>query len=286
MSAPESAHEASDGGAEIGASASTAHVAAAGKPRAESRRAQAGSTGAGRGAGAGAWRDVETGTSRGLTSGDAGPGREVSEAAHGSGKCDGDAGTGTAGGSSVDRMAEAFSTVLKEVGEDPSREGLQKTPMRAAKALAFCTSGYNMDLRQLLNGALFNETGSDGELVIVRNVELYSLCEHHMLPFFGHAHVAYVPNGRIIGLSKIARVVDMFARRLQVQERLTREIADAIQSVLEPMGVAVMLEATHMCMAMRGVEKSSSTTTTTCYLGAVRTNSDLRREFLALVARP
>lgn len=174
-----------------------------------------------------------------------------------------------------------YKKIIDLIGEDAGREGLVKTPERVAKAMQFITQGYEMDARAILNSAKFHESYS--EMVIVKDIELYSLCEHHMLPFFGKAHVAYIPNGYITGLSKIARVVDCFARRLQVQERLTHQILDAIQEALNPLGVAVVIEAQHLCMMMRGVQKQNSVTTTSAFSGAFEKN-ETRSEFLRLIA--
>ena len=173
-----------------------------------------------------------------------------------------------------------FSEVINLLGEDTSREGLVKTPERASKAMKFLTEGYEMDPQQILQSAMFKENYN--EMVIVKDIELYSLCEHHMLPFFGKAHIAYIPNGHIVGLSKIPRVVDVFSRRLQVQERLTEQILDCINDTLNPQGVAVVIEASHMCMMMRGVQKQNSTTTTSGFRGAFR-ETDTRNEFLKLI---
>ena len=167
------------------------------------------------------------------------------------------------------------------MGEDKLREGLLKTPERAAKAMKFLTEGYEQDPKQILQSAMFEETYN--EMVIVKDIELYSLCEHHMLPFFGKAHIAYIPNGHIVGLSKIPRVVDVFARRLQVQERLTEQILDCINDTLQPNGVAVVIEASHMCMMMRGVQKQNSNTTTSGFRGAFK-DTDTRNEFLKLIS--
>ena len=177
-------------------------------------------------------------------------------------------------------MMEHYQAIIESVGEDPEREGLQKTPERIAKAMQYITAGYNMDAHAILNSAKFHESYS--EMVIVKDIELYSLCEHHMLPFFGKAHIAYIPNGCITGLSKIARVVDCFARRLQVQERMTHQILDAIQETLNPLGVAVVIEAKHLCMMMRGVSKQNSVTTTSAFSGQFKTN-ETRSEFLKLI---
>ena len=173
-----------------------------------------------------------------------------------------------------------FSEVINLLGEDTSREGLVKTPERASKAMKFLTEGYEMDPQQILQSAMFKENYN--EMVIVKDIELYSLCEHHMLPFFGKAHIAYIPNGHIVGLSKIPRVVDVFARRLQVQERLTEQILDCINGTLQPEGVAVVIEASHMCMMMRGVQKQNSTTTTSGFRGTFK-ETDTRNEFLKLI---
>jgi GTP cyclohydrolase I len=171
--------------------------------------------------------------------------------------------------------------ILRELGEDTSREGLLATPMRAEKALRFLTSGYETSLDEIVNGAIFHEKCD--EMVVVKDIEFFSLCEHHMLPFYGKAHVAYIPNNRIIGLSKIPRIVDMFARRLQVQERLTKQVAECLQELLDAQGVGVILEARHFCMMMRGVEKQHSATTTSSMLGVLRRRKETRDEFLALV---
>jgi len=175
-----------------------------------------------------------------------------------------------------------YETIITELGEDAAREGLLKTPERAAKAMQFLTKGYNEDPETILRSALFNEDYS--EMVVVKDIELYSLCEHHLLPFFGKAHIAYIPQGQIVGLSKIPRIVDAFARRLQVQERLTMEIRDCIQNVLNPAGVAVVIEARHLCMQMRGVEKQNSSTTTSAFVGEFLTNNSTRKEFLSLIS--
>lgn len=180
----------------------------------------------------------------------------------------------------VTRIADHYTDILAALGEDPQREGLLKTPERVAKAFQFLTHGYQVDPAEVLKGAMFEEEYS--QMVVVKDIEVYSLCEHHMLPFFGKAHIAYIPNGHIVGLSKIPRVVDIFARRLQVQERLTNEIRDCIQSTLNPAGVAVVMECQHMCMAMRGVQKQNSVTTTSAFTGAFQ-NDVTRSEFLRLI---
>ncbi|HMP91810.1 MAG TPA: GTP cyclohydrolase I FolE [Phnomibacter sp.] len=177
-------------------------------------------------------------------------------------------------------LAAAYKQTLELLGEDPEREGLAKTPERVAKAMQYLTQGYQQDALQILNSARFEEDVS--EMVIVKDIELYSLCEHHMLPFVGKAHVAYIPNGVITGLSKIARVVDVFARRLQVQERLTTQVLEAIDGALKPLGVAVVIEASHFCMMMRGVSKQNSVTTTSAFSGEFR-NETTRSEFLRLI---
>ena len=179
------------------------------------------------------------------------------------------------------KIAEHYTDILSQLGENAQREGLEKTPERVAKSLQFLTQGYDQDPEAILKSALFNEEYS--EMVIVKDIEVYSMCEHHMLPFFGKAHVAYIPNGKIVGLSKIPRVVDAFARRLQVQERLTIEIRDAIQRVLQPKGVAVVIECAHMCMQMRGVQKQNSTTTSSAYTGLFMKNETTRKEFINLI---
>lgn len=174
-------------------------------------------------------------------------------------------------------------SVLTKLGEDPEREGLRRTPLRVAKALDFLTSGYQMSVEQVVRGAIFEE--SCQELVLVKDIEFYSLCEHHVLPFFGKVHVAYLPNEKIIGLSKVARIVDVFARRLQVQERLTNQIADALTQILEPHGVAVIMEASHFCMMMRGVQKQNSSTITSAMRGTLRENARTRSELMDLLKR-
>jgi len=181
----------------------------------------------------------------------------------------------------VNEMADAFRVVIEKLGENTNREGLLKTPERAAKAMQYLTHGYDLDPEEILKSAMFTEEYS--QMVLVKDIEVYSLCEHHMLPFFGKAHVAYIPNGRIVGLSKIPRVVDAFARRLQVQERLTNEIRDCIHNTLQPAGVAVVIEASHMCMAMRGVQKQNSVTTTSAFTGAFL-EERTRNEFVSLIS--
>ncbi len=172
--------------------------------------------------------------------------------------------------------------LLKEIGEDPKREGLKSTPKRVAKAYEFLTSGYNKDIKEVLNGAIFNEKYD--EMVLVKNIDFYSLCEHHILPFYGKVHVAYIPNGKIVGLSKIPRIVEVFARRLQVQERMTQQIADTINKYLDPLGVAVVSEAFHMCMMMRGVEKQNSSATSSAMHGIFKEDARTRGEFLNLIS--
>jgi len=177
-------------------------------------------------------------------------------------------------------LIKNYREAIGLIGEDPGREGLLKTPERLAKAMQYCTQGYGADANAILNSAKFHEDIS--EMIVVKNIELYSMCEHHMLPFFGRVHVAYIPNGKVVGLSKIARLVDVYARRLQVQERLTRQIADAIQESIMPQGVGVVIEARHFCMMMRGVEKQHSSTVTSAMLGVFREH-ETRDEFLSLV---
>lgn len=182
---------------------------------------------------------------------------------------------------SLDDMTDSFDRIIRAVGEDVSREGLQKTPARAAQAFAYLTEGYNQNLEELVNGAIF--PSDNDEMVIVRDIEFYSLCEHHLLPFLGRANVAYIPNGKVIGLSKIARIIDMYARRLQIQENMTKEIADAVMSVTDAKGVAVHMNARHMCMMMRGVGKQNSSMTTSVMLGTFRESQSTRNEFLQLI---
>ncbi len=181
----------------------------------------------------------------------------------------------------TENISSVYKSVLSQIGEDPEREGLIKTPERVAKALQFLTQGYDIKPENILKSALFNEEYS--EMVIVKDIEVYSMCEHHMLPFFGKAHIAYIPNGTIVGLSKLPRVVDAFSRRLQVQERLTIEIRDCIQETLKPKGVAVVLECQHMCMQMRGVQKQNSVTTSSAFTGLFLSNDSTRKEFINLV---
>ena len=180
-------------------------------------------------------------------------------------------------------LSQSYREILIGLGENPDREGLQDTPVRAAKAMQYLCRGYEQSVEEIVNGALF--ASDNDEMIIVDNIELYSLCEHHMLPFIGKAHVAYIPTGKVLGLSKIARLVDMFARRLQIQENLTRQIAEAVQQVTGAAGVAVVIEAKHMCMMMRGVEKQNSIMTSSVMLGAFRDSSTTRQEFLQLIGR-
>ena len=182
---------------------------------------------------------------------------------------------------SVDKISEHYSAILKGLGEDVTREGLLKTPERASKAMHFLSSGYHMDAYAIMKGAIFHEEHS--QMVVVKDIELFSLCENHLLPFFGRAHIAYIPNGKIVGLSKLARIVDVFARRFQVQERLTTQIRDCIQETLSPQGVAVVIEAKHLCMMMRGVQKQNSVTTTSAFTGEFQ-NQSTRNEFINLIS--
>lgn len=181
-----------------------------------------------------------------------------------------------------DKLKNLVSDLLLEIGENPKREGLLSTPKRVAKAYEFLTSGYKKDIDEVLNKAIFNEKYD--EMVLVKNIDFYSLCEHHMLPFFGKVHVAYIPNGKIVGLSKIPRIVEVFARRLQVQERMTQQIADTINKYLEPKGVAVVSEASHMCMMMRGVEKQNSSATSSAVHGLFKEDARTRAEFMNLIS--
>ena len=185
------------------------------------------------------------------------------------------------GAAKLARMEETFRNLLEAIGEDPQREGLLRTPSRAARAFEFLTNGYRQDLDEIVNKAVFGSEAS--EIILVKDIELYSMCEHHLLPFIGRAHVAYIPNGKVIGLSKIARIVDVFARRLQIQEQLTVQIADALMKCLEPSGVGVVVEAKHLCMMMRGVEKQNSVMKTSCLLGSFKEDARTRSEFLSLL---
>lgn len=180
----------------------------------------------------------------------------------------------------IDKVSSLYKNVLESMGEDPKREGLVKTPERAAKAMQFLTHGYNLNPAEILKSAMFKDDYK--QMVIVKDIEVYSLCEHHLLPFYGKAHIAYIPNGHIVGLSKIPRVVDAFARRLQVQERMTHEIRDCIQNTLNPIGVAVVIEAAHLCMQMRGVQKQNSVTTTSAFTGEFLKDTT-RKEFISLI---
>lgn len=181
----------------------------------------------------------------------------------------------------ISSLSKHYKDVIENLGEDTNREGLQKTPERVAKAMQYLTHGYDLDASEILKSAMFTE--DHNQMVIVKDIEVYSMCEHHMLPFFGKAHVAYIPNGKIVGLSKIPRVVDAFARRLQVQERLTDQIKNCIQDTLNPEGVAVVIEAQHMCMQMRGIQKQNSVTTTSSFTGAFE-NDSTRKEFISLIS--
>src|SRR5215467_3166381 len=185
------------------------------------------------------------------------------------------------GEENLDRIINAYRELLDAVGEDPDREGLRRTPDRAARALEFLTQGYRQDLEEIINGAVFESTAS--EIILVKDIELYSMCEHHLLPFIGRAHVAYIPSGKVIGLSKVARIVDVFARRLQIQENITTQIAESLMRCLEPSGVAVVVEAKHLCMMMRGVEKQNSVMKTSCLLGVFKEDARTRSEFLSLL---
>jgi GTP cyclohydrolase I len=181
----------------------------------------------------------------------------------------------------VDSISDMYKNILDDVGENPLREGLLKTPIRAAKAMQFLTQGYDLNPAEILRSAMFKEDYS--QMVIVKDIEVYSLCEHHLLPFFGKAHIAYIPNGHIVGLSKLPRVVDAFARRLQVQERLTNEIRDCLQDTLNPLGVAVVIECSHLCMQMRGIQKQNSATTTSAFTGEFLKDAT-RKEFISLIS--
>ena len=185
------------------------------------------------------------------------------------------------GAAKLARMEDTFRNLLVAIGEDPQREGLLRTPSRAARAFEFLTNGYRQDLDEIVNNAVFSSETS--EIILVKDIELYSMCEHHLLPFIGRAHVAYIPNGKVIGLSKIARIVDVFARRLQIQEQLTVQIADALMKCLQPSGVGVVVEAKHLCMMMRGVEKQNSVMKTSCLLGSFKEDARTRSEFLSLL---
>src|SRR5438874_10986909 len=185
------------------------------------------------------------------------------------------------GAAKLKRMEETFLNLLEAIGEDPQREGLLRTPTRAAKAFEFLTNGYRQDLDTIINQAIFTSDAS--EIILVKDIELYSMCEHHLLPFIGKAHVAYIPNGKVLGLSKVARIVDVFARRLQIQENLTTQIAESLMNCLEPSGVAVVVEAKHLCMMMRGVEKQNSVMKTSCLLGTFKDDARTRSEFLSLL---
>jgi GTP cyclohydrolase I len=185
------------------------------------------------------------------------------------------------GAAKLATLENSFRNLLEAIGEDPQREGLLKTPTRAARAFEFLTNGYRQSLDDVVNGAIFESDAS--EIILVKDIELYSMCEHHLLPFIGRAHVAYIPNGKVIGLSKVARLVDVFARRLQIQENLTMQIADALMKALHPAGVGVVVEAKHLCMMMRGVEKQNSVMKTSCLLGTFKEDARTRSEFLSLL---
>jgi GTP cyclohydrolase I len=185
------------------------------------------------------------------------------------------------GAAKLASMEESFLQLLQAIGEDPNREGLLRTPTRAARAFEFLTNGYRQSLDDVVNGAIFESDAS--EIILVKDIELYSMCEHHLLPFIGRAHVAYIPNGKVIGLSKVARLVDVFARRLQIQENLTMQIADALMKTLHPAGVGVVVEAKHLCMMMRGVEKQNSVMKSSCLLGTFKEDARTRSEFLSLL---
>ena len=183
----------------------------------------------------------------------------------------------------IDSIEQAYRDLLEAIGENPERQGLMKTPARAARALEFLTQGYRQSVTEIVNDAIYDSDAS--EIILVKDIELYSMCEHHLLPFIGRAHVAYIPNGKVIGLSKMARMVDVFARRLQIQENLTTQIADALMDVLSPEGVAVVIEAKHLCMMMRGVEKQNSIMKTSCLLGCFKDSATTRSEFLSLLGK-
>lgn len=184
--------------------------------------------------------------------------------------------------SKLSRMAQAMKTIIECMGEDTEREGLESTPMRAAKALAFFTKGYTQTVEEVVGEGVFNEK-TESDMVLVKSIDIHSLCEHHMVPFSGKVHIAYIPDGKILGLSKLARIADVYSRRLQVQERLTRQIAEAVNKLVSPKGVGVIVEATHMCMVMRGVEKAGASTTTSTFLGNFESDRQIRNEFLQMV---
>ncbi|MGY8751259.1 MAG: GTP cyclohydrolase I FolE [Fidelibacterota bacterium] len=183
----------------------------------------------------------------------------------------------------TEKLSKLTKSLIETIGEDPNREGLIKTPLRVAKAWTYFSQGYSSNLDEVINGAIFNEECSD--MVVVRDIEFYSMCEHHMIPFFGRAHVGYLPSGKVIGLSKIPRIVDMYARRLQVQERLTHQVANTLDKVLDPVGVAVVMEGRHLCMQMRGVAKQNSLASTSAMLGQFRKSSETRAEFLSIIQK-
>jgi|TARA_B110000914_G_C15486376_1_gene458246 GTP cyclohydrolase I len=183
----------------------------------------------------------------------------------------------------TEKLSNITKSLIETIGEDPNREGLIKTPLRVAKAWTYFSQGYSSNLDEVINGAIFNEECSD--MVVVRDIEFYSMCEHHMIPFFGRAHVGYLPSGKVIGLSKIPRIVDMYARRLQVQERLTHQVANTLDKVLDPVGVAVVMEGRHLCMQMRGVAKQNSLASTSAMLGQFRKSSETRAEFLSIIQK-
>ena len=183
----------------------------------------------------------------------------------------------------TEKLSKLTKSLIETIGEDPNREGLIKTPLRVAKAWTYFSQGYSSNLDEVINGAIFNEECSD--MVVVRDIEFYSMCEHHMIPFFGRAHVGYLPSGKVIGLSKIPRIVDMYARRLHVQERLTHQVANTLDKVLDPVGVAVVMEGRHLCMQMRGVAKQNSLASTSAMLGQFRKSSETRAEFLSIIQK-